>query len=136
MAAAACHTSVIRWDVLADRFGIFRPFDYRGKHPATFPPELVRRILAASCDDDAVVLDPLGGAGTVALVALQMGHRAITIDNNPDYTEEARQRIANARAFVEADNDDEGTAVSRWPLIRCITSPSSRLVRHQTTATG
>jgi hypothetical protein len=43
------------------------PFDYRGKHPATFPPQLVRRILAASCDNDAVVLDP-GGAGTVALV--------------------------------------------------------------------
>ena len=84
------------------------PFDYRGKHPATFPPELVRRILAASCDDDAVVLDPLGGSGTVALVALQMGHRAITIDNNPDYTEEARQRIVNAPAFVEADNDDVG----------------------------
>ena len=80
------------------------PFDYRGKHPATFPPELVRRILAASCDDDAVVLDPLGGSGTVALVALQMGYRAITIDNNPEFTKEARQRIANARAFI--DNDD------------------------------
>jgi DNA modification methylase len=84
------------------------PFDYRGKHPATFPPQLVRRILAASCDNDAVVLDPLGGSGTVALVALQTGHRAITIDNNPAYTDEARQRIANARASVEVDNDDKG----------------------------
>ena len=50
-------------------------------------------MLAASCDENAIVLDPMGGAGTVAMVALQMGFRAITIDLNPDYTEEARHRI-------------------------------------------
>lgn len=84
------------------------PANYRGKHPATFPAELVHRMLAASCDDNAIVLDPMGGAGTVALVALQMGLRAVTIDLNPDYTAEARQRIANAPATVDAfDNDDQ-----------------------------
>jgi DNA modification methylase len=82
------------------------PANYRGKHAATFPPELVRRMLAASCDEKGIVLDPMGGAGTVALVALQMGFRAITIDLNPDYTEEARQRISNAPAQIEADDDD------------------------------
>jgi len=41
-----------------------------------------------------VVLDPFGGAGTTALVALQLGHRAISIEINPAYTEEARQRLA------------------------------------------
>ena len=40
------------------------------------------------------MLDCFGGAGTTALAALQLGHRAISIDINPVYTEEARQRIA------------------------------------------
>lgn len=82
------------------------PVSYRGKHPGTFPSQLVRRMLAASCDENAIVLDPMGGAGTVALVALQMGFRAITIDLNPDYTEEARHRICNAPSQIEADHDD------------------------------
>jgi hypothetical protein len=67
--------------------------NYKGSHPATFPPELVRRMIVSSCDDDSVVLDIFGGAGTTAMVALQLGHRAVTIDINPSYTNEARLRI-------------------------------------------
>ena len=66
------------------------------RHAATFPPELARRMIVSSCDDNSVVLDVFGGAGTTALVALQLGHRAITIDINADYTREARERLANA----------------------------------------
>ena len=69
------------------------PADYRGKHPATFPPELVRRILAASCDDDAVVLDPLGGP------ALLLGRTANGTSSDHDRQQprlyRERQRIAN-----------------------------------------
>ena len=63
---------------------------YPGPHTATFPPDLVRMV---SCDDDSLVLDPFGGAGTTAMVALELGHHAITIDINPEYTEEARARL-------------------------------------------
>ena len=63
---------------------------YPGPHTATFPPDLVRMV---SCDDDLLVLDPFGGAGTTAMVALELGHHAITIDINPEYTEEARARL-------------------------------------------
>jgi DNA methylase len=59
----------------------------------------VRRVLKndgvlASCPEGGRVLDCFGGAGTTALAALQLGHTAISIDINPEYTEEARQRIA------------------------------------------
>ena len=74
--------------------------NYRGTHTATFPPELVRRMIVSSCDDNSVVLDMFGGAGTTAMVALQLGHRAITIDNNSAYTSEARERLAAAPATV------------------------------------
>jgi len=80
---------------------------YRGRHTATFPPELVRRMLLPSCDDNAVVLDPFGGAGTTAMVALQLGFSAITIDINPDYTEEARDRIARAAVTYPMDDDED-----------------------------
>ena len=70
------------------------PSSYRGNHPATMPLELVRRCLLASCPEGGTVLDCFGGAGTTALAALQLGHTAISIDINPEYTEEARQRIA------------------------------------------
>ena len=71
---------------------------YVGNHPATFPPELVRRIIATSCDTNSLVLDPFGGAGTTALVALQLGHRAVTIDIHQQFTDEARDRLSNAPA--------------------------------------
>ena len=70
------------------------PTNYRGSHGATFPAELVRRLLLVSCPDEGVVMDIFGGAGTTALVALELGHRAITIDINPRYTQEARTRLA------------------------------------------
>ncbi len=84
------------------------PSHYRGSHPATFPPDLVWRCLKASCPPDGLVLDPFGGAATTALVALELGHRAITIDINPDYTAEGKERIANSKASpVEPERDHE-----------------------------
>jgi len=82
------------------------PSQYRGQHDATFPEELVQRMLAVSCDDlesDLIVLDPFGGAGTTAKVALEAGYRAITIDNNAAATHAARERLANATSEVPAN---------------------------------
>jgi DNA modification methylase len=81
--------------------------NYSGGHPATFPPELARRMIASTCDDGAVVLDIFGGAGTTALVALQLGHRAITIDVNEGYTQEARERLVSAPTSFPMDDDDQ-----------------------------
>ena len=67
---------------------------YPGAHPATFPAELVRRCLKASCPPGGRVLDPFGGAGTTALVAIELGLKATSIDLNAAYTKEARARIA------------------------------------------
>ncbi len=93
--------------------------NYHGIHAATFPPELVRRMIVSSCDDDLVVLDVFGGAGTTALVALQLGHRAITIDISSDYTNEARERLAAAQANFHTDTDsrEEGSTSGRTSSI-------------------
>jgi len=43
-----------------------------------------------------VVLDPFGGTGTTAEVALGMGHQAILCELNPEYIQQIRQRLGKA----------------------------------------
>lgn len=62
-------------------------------HFATFPPELAERCILAGCPKDGLVLDPFGGAGTTALVALRHGRRAALIELNPEYAEITQRRI-------------------------------------------
>ena len=81
------------WSVLA-----FNASNYRGTHTATMPEDMAEWILSAACDDNALVCDPFGGAGTFALAALRLGHRAKTIDIFDKYTKEARERLTNAPA--------------------------------------
>lgn len=62
-------------------------------HFATFPPELAERCILAGCPKGGMVLDPFGGAGTTALVALRHGRNATLIELNPEYAEITRRRI-------------------------------------------
>lgn len=62
-------------------------------HFATFPPELAERCILAGCPKGGIVLDPFGGAGTTALVALRHGRRAELIELNPEYAEITQRRI-------------------------------------------
>lgn len=62
-------------------------------HFATFPPELAERCILAGCPKGGLVLDPFGGAGTTALVALRHHRRAALIELNPEYASMARRRI-------------------------------------------
>jgi len=70
------------------------PKDCGGEHFATFPPELPERCIKASCPVGGVVLDPFFGAGTVGVVAKQLGRDFIGIELNHQYCEMAERRIA------------------------------------------
>jgi DNA modification methylase len=74
----------------------FNASNYRGKHPATLPEGMAEWLLRAACDDDSHVVDPFGGAGTFALAALRLGHRATSIDIYEEYTKEAKERLSHA----------------------------------------
>jgi DNA modification methylase len=100
------------------------PKAFREAHFATFPPALAERCIKAGvpatvcgfCGADngcgpicqsfprvpGRVLDPFGGAGTVGLVAEQLGLDSTLIDLNPEYAEMARRRI-----YGEAPAEDE-----------------------------
>ena len=81
------------------------PSAYQGSHAATMPEELVRQCLSVSCPEDAQALDCFGGAGTTALVAVQLGHRAISIDIHGAYTAEARRRITGVFSDAGYEHD-------------------------------
>lgn len=66
---------------------------YKGAHFATFPPDLIRPCILAGCPPDGTVLDPFGGSGTTALVALEEGRKAVLCELNTDYIALAHKRL-------------------------------------------
>ena len=80
-------------------------------HFATFPPELAARCIRAGCPKGGLVLDPFGGAGTTALVALRLMRRAALIELNPDYADMAAARIR--RDWMGADERKREIAKAR-----------------------
>lgn len=77
---------------------------YAGAHFATFPPELIRRPVLASCPPGGTILDPFGGSGTTGAVALAHGRNAILIDFDERNVELARERIG---MFLDVEDREE-----------------------------
>jgi DNA modification methylase len=67
------------------------PCGVKLKHPAMMPKWLARDLILSFSNPGDTVLDPMGGSGTTAMMALQNGRHAILIDRNPDYTALARE---------------------------------------------
>lgn len=66
---------------------------FKGAHFATFPPDLIEPCVLAGCPEGGVVLDPFGGAGTTAGVALKHGRSAVLCELNPEYAAMVPKRI-------------------------------------------
>jgi site-specific DNA-methyltransferase (adenine-specific) len=65
-------------------------------HTTQKPEELIRRFIAGSSGDDALVVDPFAGSGTTAVVAERLGRRWIAGDADARYVHLARQRLESA----------------------------------------
>lgn len=63
-------------------------------HPCQFPIELVERCVLALTNEDDWVLDPFSGVGSALLAALRHQRKAMGIDKERTYIDEARSRIA------------------------------------------
>jgi DNA modification methylase len=70
---------------------------YKGAHFAVFPQELIEPCILAGCPADGVVLDPFGGSGTTAGVALKLGRNAVICELNPDYLPLMPDRIESIK---------------------------------------
>ena len=66
-----------------------------GNHQATFPEKLIYPLIVTTSKEGDLVLDPFGGAGTVAIVCKRCKRDYILVELNNDSCEEARARIVN-----------------------------------------
>lgn len=64
-----------------------------GKHPTQKPIELLKRIIASSTKENAVILDPFNGSGTTGVVATMMGRKFIGIDKEEEFLKTTIKRI-------------------------------------------
>ncbi len=68
---------------------------YKGAHFATFSPDLIEPCVLAGSPIGGVILDPFGGSGTTAGVAMKHGRNAILCELNIDYIGLIPARIAS-----------------------------------------
>lgn len=93
------------WQITSEPFRA--PAHIEVEHFAVFPSEWPKRLIQGWCPAGGVVLDPLGGAGTVALAAQELGRVGITNDMSADYCRLAQWRttdpgqIAKMRKRIE-----------------------------------
>lgn len=66
---------------------------FAGAHFATFPPDLIEPCILAGCPSGGTVLDPFGGSGTTAGVAIKHGRNAILCELNPKYAAMMPERV-------------------------------------------
>ena len=66
-----------------------------GEHTATFPEELVERIVKSGSPQNGVVLDPFLGTGTTWIVCERLQRNCIGFEINPVFFEESKERFAS-----------------------------------------
>lgn len=64
-----------------------------GKHPTQKPEYLLERIILASTEKGALILDPFVGSGTTSVVAQRLGRKSVGIDNEIEYLKLAKRRL-------------------------------------------
>jgi len=69
---------------------------YKGAHFATFPQKLVEPCVLAGCPAGGVVLDPFGGSGTTAAVAVDNGRKAVLCELNEEYIQLEIDRLSQS----------------------------------------
>lgn len=74
---------------------------YKGAHFATFPKDLIRPCILAGCPAGGTVLDPFGGSGTTAQVAIEEGREAILCELNADYIALAHRRMNGTQLKIQ-----------------------------------
>lgn len=66
---------------------------YKGAHFAAFPPDLIEPCILAGAPEGGVVLDPFGGSGTTAGVAVKNNRKTILCELNEEYTHLVPDRV-------------------------------------------
>lgn len=74
------------WDILPE------DSQRRALHFSPYPEDLCKIPLLSTCPQGGIVLDPFCGTGTTMVVAQELGHKSLGIDNGPSYLRNAAFR--------------------------------------------
>jgi site-specific DNA-methyltransferase (adenine-specific) len=77
------------------------------ENEAPFPESLAEFFIRSFCPPGGVVLDPFGGSGTTAAVAMKHGRRAISIDIRDSQADIQRRRIAGVMGTQNTPQGEE-----------------------------
>ena len=69
--------------------------DFDAAHPARFPVEFAKELIAPFSDPGQTILDPFMGSGTTGVAAVSLGRRFIGIEIEPKYFDIACRRIGD-----------------------------------------
>ena len=91
---------------------------YSAAHFATFPPKLIEPCILAGSRQGDTVLDPFGGSGTTAGVALKHGRKAILCELSEEYATLVPERIRSITDAVDQPRlfEDEPVRPEQLPL--------------------
>ena len=78
-----------------------------GKHPTQKPLVLLDRIIRASTDEGATILDPFLGSGTTSAAAVLTGRNSVGIEQDEEYCELAKKRIKWAQKELKQPTQKE-----------------------------
>ncbi|MDR2337302.1 MAG: site-specific DNA-methyltransferase [Deltaproteobacteria bacterium] len=67
-----------------------------GKHPTQKPIDLLERIILASTNPGALILDPFMGSGTTGVAAIKLGRKFVGIEKEQLFIELAEKRLYDA----------------------------------------
>jgi site-specific DNA-methyltransferase (adenine-specific) len=81
------------------------PRPFKGAHFATFPPKLIEPCILAGCPVGGTVLDPFGGSGTTAGVALLHGRNAVLCELSKEYADLVHARVASIMGIRSSQLD-------------------------------
>jgi DNA modification methylase len=73
---------------------------YAGAHFATYPPALIEPCILAGSRAGDIVLDPFGGSGTTAAVAVKHHRQYVICELNPSYIELAEKRLQGVQPVL------------------------------------
>ena len=79
-----------------------------GSHPSQKPLGLIERLVELSTARGDLILDPFGGAGTLAVAAEAHDRDWVLVESTPEYATLARARLKAARAARRRKERDQG----------------------------
>ena len=90
-----------------------------GKHPTQKPLALLERIIAASSDEDDLILDPFSGSGTTGIAAVRLNRRYMGFEIETEFIELSKKRYHREATATKAALKDADGAPAALPSARC-----------------